>query len=91
MISFPSTQTPPLLGDSNPAISRKSVDLPDPDGPSTITNSPASMVRSIACRALVPPGNDFASRRSSICAKASPTSHEANAVSSMIGHVHRRC
>src|SRR5271157_523494 len=56
VISFPSTQTPPELGDSNPAISRNNVDLPDPDGPSTTTNSPASIERSSACRALFPGG-----------------------------------
>jgi hypothetical protein len=37
----------PVLGCSNPAIMRRVVVLPQPDGPSSEKNSPASMSRSI--------------------------------------------
>src|SRR3982751_7089330 len=37
-------QTSPCSGTSRPARMRRSVVLPDPDGPSRATNSPSSMV-----------------------------------------------
>ena len=37
----------PSLGDSNPATNRSKVDLPQPDGPNSATNSPAATLRSI--------------------------------------------
>ena len=39
------TRTSPLLGISRPAMMRSSVDLPQPDGPSSTVNLPAGMVR----------------------------------------------
>ncbi len=72
VMSRPSNQTLPPLGESSPAISRNSVLLPEPDGPRTTSNSPGWMVRSIGWRAAISPGNTFASCRSSICAKVVP-------------------
>src|SRR3954452_6627278 len=40
---------------SSPAISRSRVDLPQPDGPSTTTNSPSRMSRSTPCTISVRP------------------------------------
>src|SRR5262249_50571017 len=51
----PSKATVPALGRSSPAIRRSAVDLPQPDGPTSDTNSPAATSRSsgeIACTPL---------------------------------------
>ena len=45
--SRPSIEIVPPLVSSSPAISRSSVDLPQPDGPTNTTNSPSSMSRSM--------------------------------------------
>ena len=42
----PFSMMSPLVGSSSPAISRKSVDLPQPEGPTKTMNSPSSMARS---------------------------------------------
>ena len=47
MTSRPSNQTLPALAASNPAINLNKVLLPDPDGPSTTSNSPGLMLKSI--------------------------------------------
>jgi hypothetical protein len=44
----------PPVGAPSPAISRSSVDLPQPDGPSRPTNSPSAMERSMPSSATVP-------------------------------------
>ena len=41
--STPSTSTVPLWGPRSPQSTRSSVDLPDPDGPTTLTRPPAGM------------------------------------------------
>ena len=46
--------SPPLMS-SSPAISRKSVDLPQPDGPTSATNSPAAMSTLTASSAVTAP------------------------------------
>ena len=43
----PKTSTSPVLGGSRPAAMRPSVDLPEPDSPTSPTNSPVGMVRSM--------------------------------------------
>ncbi len=46
VMSSPSmARVPPLIG-SSPAMQRSSVDLPQPDGPTSTTNSPLEMARS---------------------------------------------
>ena len=45
--SRPSMLIVPPVVSSSPAISRSSVDLPQPDGPTKTTNSPSSMSRSM--------------------------------------------
>ena len=47
------TTSPPIFSSpsvmsSSPAIMRSAVDLPHPDGPTRITNSPSSIVRSMS-------------------------------------------
>jgi hypothetical protein len=44
--SCPSILISPPVTSSSPAISRSSVDLPQPEGPTKTANSPSSMVRS---------------------------------------------
>ena len=56
--SRPSMLMVPPLASSSPAISRSSVDLPQPDGPTKTTNSPSSMTRSISGMMAVDP-KDF--------------------------------
>ncbi len=45
----------PEVGASSPAIMRKSVDLPQPDGPTSTTNSPSSTLRSMSASTLAEP------------------------------------
>ena len=47
----------PLVISSSPAIIRSSVDLPQPDGPTSTTNSPSGMSISTPCRMCVLPKN----------------------------------
>ena len=44
---WPSTRISPSLGGSRPAIILSNVVLPQPDGPTTTTNSPSPTVKSI--------------------------------------------
>src|SRR5918994_5558517 len=55
--SRPSMLMMPAVGSSNPAISRSSVDLPQPDGPTKTTNSPFSMTRSMPGMMIVDPND----------------------------------
>jgi hypothetical protein len=41
----PSMRISPEVGDSSPAITRSSVDLPQPEGPTNTTNSPSFTAR----------------------------------------------
>ena len=58
-MSRPSIRIVPLVGRSSPAINRKSVVLPEPEGPRTTTRSPSRMVQSRLSRAAVPEVNDL--------------------------------
>ncbi|MHC2523904.1 hypothetical protein ACVIEM_000989 [Rhizobium leguminosarum] len=53
--SLPSMTILPPETSSSPAISRSSVDLPQPDGPTKTTNSPSLMSRSIEGMTLASP------------------------------------
>jgi hypothetical protein len=44
--SFPMAISPPVIG-SSPAIIRRSVDLPQPEGPTKTQNSPSATSRSM--------------------------------------------
>ena len=52
---LPSTRTSPPLGASSPAAIIISVDLPQPEGPTTVTNSPLPMARSHGSSAATSP------------------------------------
>ena len=45
---------PPASGCSSPAMSRSTVDLPDPDGPSSVVMLPAGAVNDTSSTAGVP-------------------------------------
>jgi len=51
--SFPSSSTLPPVWRKSPAMMRKSVLLPQPDGPTMATNSPTITVRSMRSSACV--------------------------------------
>ena len=53
--SLPSITTRPEVGRSKPATSRSAVVLPQPDGPSSETNSPVAISRSMPARATTSP------------------------------------
>src|SRR5688572_31924971 len=45
----PSISTEPAVASSSPAMMRRSVDFPQPDGPTKITNSPSDTSRLMSC------------------------------------------
>src|ERR1700688_4275360 len=51
---MPGHSTAPRVGSLNPAMMRSAVDLPQPDGPSRVRNSPARTVRSKPSRPTTP-------------------------------------
>src|ERR1700719_1766909 len=66
--SVPSSSTFPAVGCSKPAISRKVVVFPQPDGPSSEKNSPLATVRSMVSTATS--AKRLVSPTSSICPPA---------------------
>ena len=63
LVTFrPPIASVPEVGASRPAIVRRSVVLPQPDGPSNAKNSPSSIARSSSSIARTPPGNTLVSR-----------------------------
>ena len=54
-MSVPSMTIRPVVGESSPAMSPSSVDLPLPDGPVIATTRPAGIVRSSGCRMVSVP------------------------------------
>src|SRR5438094_6148928 len=55
-MSRPSSRTLPLVGLSKPAMTRRLVVVPQPDGPSRVRNSPGETSRSTASSPTTPPG-----------------------------------
>src|ERR1700680_4746056 len=56
--------TTPSVGSLKPAMMRNAVDFPQPDGPSSVTNSPGRISRSSPASACVPLGNALPTPRS---------------------------
>src|SRR5207249_1504310 len=54
---LPKARISPELGRVNPAMALSRVDLPQPEGPSRQTNSPAATSRSIRSKATMPPNS----------------------------------
>ncbi len=69
--SRPPIEMLPSVTSSSPAIIRRSVDLPQPDGPTSTMNSPSPTVSETPSTARTPFGNSLATRSSTIF----PTSH----------------
>jgi hypothetical protein len=61
LTSRPPRLISPLSGSSSPAISRRSVDFPQPDAPTIAKNSPGSMSSVIPSTATLP-AKDFCNR-----------------------------
>src|SRR5699024_8555313 len=61
-ISSPLIEISPLSGCSNPPIIRSVVVLPDPDGPSSVTNAPPGTSRLMPSTAVVVPNRLTRSR-----------------------------
>ena len=59
VIISPSTRTSPAVGRSRPTIMLSRVDLPHPEGPTRMKNSPSPMLRSVGSTARVPSGKRF--------------------------------
>src|SRR5882724_8100055 len=59
--------TVPVVTSSSPAINRRSVDFPQPEGPTNTQNSASAMTRSISSNTFTRP-NDFPTFRSSTSA-----------------------
>src|SRR5579871_265160 len=59
----PSSETVPVVGTTRPAMSRSSVDFPDPLGPINTVVRPAGTVRSVACKTSTPPYDLVTPRR----------------------------
>ena len=68
--SRPPIEMLPSVTSSSPAIIRRSVDLPQPEGPTSTMNSPSPTVSDTPSTARTPFGNSLATRSSTI----SPTS-----------------
>jgi hypothetical protein len=66
----PATERLPTVGEARPAIKRKSVDLPQPDGPTSETNSPRRNLKLISASAWIAPGNVMPSPSASIISGA---------------------
>src|SRR5215471_4437989 len=56
LTTFPPMRSSPSLMSSSPAIMLRAVDLPQPDGPTRMTNSPSAMSRLMSFTASVPSG-----------------------------------
>src|SRR5262245_25076026 len=66
--STPPIETVPSVTSSSPAIIRKSVDFPHPDGPTSTMNSPSATASVTSSTARTPPANSFVTWSSSIAA-----------------------
>ena len=55
LTTLPPIETVPLVMVSSPAIMRSSVDLPQPDGPSSTVNEPSGMPSDTPFTASTPP------------------------------------
>src|SRR5579875_3094605 len=64
VIGLPPARTCPALGGVRPASSRSRVVLPQPDGPTIVSNSPSATERSMRSRTRCVP-NDMLSARAS--------------------------
>jgi len=62
----------PAVMSSNPASMRSSVDLPQPDGPTSTMNSPSLISSEMPCRTRVFPKFFFNSRKETEAIRPSP-------------------
>src|SRR5438034_3416300 len=77
---MPSTRRPPVRivpsdASSRPASKRRTVDFPQPDGPSNTKNSPSSTLRSKPSTAVVAPKRLVTRENSTAATRSSPARH----------------
>src|SRR3954468_14796098 len=77
LTTSPPIASSPSVMSSRPAIIRRAVDFPHPDGPTRIMNSPSLTSRSMCLTASKPSSYRFVTSRSSICAMPSSPLHGA--------------
>ena len=75
--SSPSSSTAPVVGSSRPATIRSTVDLPQPDGPSSTMNSPSLTSRLMVSTATVPSWNTLVTSLSATVVTVSSPSSSA--------------
>jgi hypothetical protein len=78
--SAPHQDSDPALGAMRPAIRLSSVVLPQPEGPSSVRNSPARMSRSTGASARVPFAKTFSAPAMATIGAPTPSSAERGAV-----------
>ena len=66
--TFPAMRSSPSVMSSSPAIMLRQVDLPQPDGPTRMTNSPSAMSRLTSFTASAPSGKRLVRWSSTISA-----------------------
>src|SRR5690242_589333 len=71
--TWPSMRSSPSEMSSRPAIMLSVVDLPQPEGPTRITNSPSAMVRLTSSTARAPSGNRLVTWSRTISAMGCPS------------------
>src|ERR1700709_2866523 len=72
LTTSPSIQISPEVISSSPAIIRNVVDLPQPDGPTSTTNSWSEISRSIPFTAWTPPSYSLTTLRTDTSAMVAP-------------------
>ncbi len=92
MTGLPSNNTWPAEGAIRPAIHVKSVDLPHPDGPTTVTNSPLRTANDTSARAAVirPLLDSYSLRRLEIVSKLYPTYYKSPRILARTRNLHDR-
>src|SRR6266481_9798167 len=72
LTTLPPIRSSPEVMSSSPAIMLSVVDLPQPDGPTRITNSPSAMSRLTSSTASAPSGKRFVTWSRTMSATVSP-------------------
>src|SRR5580765_812550 len=68
----PPMRISPSVSSSRPAVKRRTVVLPEPEGPTSTSSSPSAISRSTLSTAVAPPGKTFVTSRSVTSAISAP-------------------
>ena len=83
-MSLPSTRTDPVSADSKPATMRRAVVLPQPEGPSSATNSPGAISSESPSRARVVPNERLRFCSDTLVPPARPACQVPSAVAAFL-------